>query len=164
MDYKIIAVDFDGTCVTHEFPKTGKNIGAELVLKRLVDEGNNIICVSMRSEEQISEFGIDTIQSIKDWFKENDINLTAINKNPDQESWSQSRKIYAHTYIDDQFLGCPLLMNGSYSTRPFVDWYKVAILLYKQGFIENDITDLLKELRVKYPKLYMNYEYNNVSF
>lgn len=24
----IIAVDFDGTCVTHEFPKVGKDIGA----------------------------------------------------------------------------------------------------------------------------------------
>lgn len=23
-----IAVDFDGTCVTHDFPKVGKNIGA----------------------------------------------------------------------------------------------------------------------------------------
>lgn len=26
----IIAVDFDGTCVTHEFPRVGKEIGAYL--------------------------------------------------------------------------------------------------------------------------------------
>ena len=26
----IIAVDFDGTCVTHEYPNVGKNIGAVL--------------------------------------------------------------------------------------------------------------------------------------
>ena len=24
----IIAIDFDGTCVTHEYPKIGKDIGA----------------------------------------------------------------------------------------------------------------------------------------
>lgn len=32
----IIAVDFDGTCVTHEFPRVGKDIGAVPVLKELV--------------------------------------------------------------------------------------------------------------------------------
>ena len=47
----LISVDSDGTCVTHEFPKTGRNIGAEIVLKALVDEGHNIICMSMRSKE-----------------------------------------------------------------------------------------------------------------
>lgn len=31
----IIAVDFDGTCVTHEFPKVGKDIGAAPILKNL---------------------------------------------------------------------------------------------------------------------------------
>lgn len=34
-----ICIDFDGTCVTHEFPKVGKNIGAEIVLKELVGNG-----------------------------------------------------------------------------------------------------------------------------
>lgn len=33
----VIAVDFDGTCVTHEFPKVGKDIGAVPVLKELVE-------------------------------------------------------------------------------------------------------------------------------
>jgi hypothetical protein len=32
----IIAVDFDGTCVTHDFPHVGKDIGAVPVLKELV--------------------------------------------------------------------------------------------------------------------------------
>jgi hypothetical protein len=27
---RIIAVDFDGTCVTHEYPSIGKDIGAVL--------------------------------------------------------------------------------------------------------------------------------------
>ena len=34
----IIAVDFDVTCVTHEFPKVGKDIGAVPVLKELIGE------------------------------------------------------------------------------------------------------------------------------
>ena len=44
-----IAVDFDGTCVTHDFPKVGKNIGAEIVLKKLADKGHKIILYTMRS-------------------------------------------------------------------------------------------------------------------
>lgn len=30
----IIAIDFDGTCVTHEFPKIGKDIGAAPAFRR----------------------------------------------------------------------------------------------------------------------------------
>lgn len=28
-----IGIDFDGTCVTHDFPRIGKDIGAQPVLK-----------------------------------------------------------------------------------------------------------------------------------
>ena len=31
----IIAIDFDGTCVTHDFPRVGSDIGAIPVLKNL---------------------------------------------------------------------------------------------------------------------------------
>jgi hypothetical protein len=31
-----ICIDFDGTCVTHEFPNIGKDIGAIPVLKRKI--------------------------------------------------------------------------------------------------------------------------------
>ena len=33
---KVIALDFDGTVVTHDYPAVGKDIGAEPVLKNLV--------------------------------------------------------------------------------------------------------------------------------
>ena len=39
----IIAVDFDGTCVTHKFPDIGENIGAEIVLKKLADDGSELL-------------------------------------------------------------------------------------------------------------------------
>ena len=43
-----IAVDFDETCVTHEYPNTGRNIGAEIVLKALVECGHKLILHTMR--------------------------------------------------------------------------------------------------------------------
>ena len=43
-----IAVDFDGTCVTHEYPKVGKDIGAAPVLKKLIKEGHQLILHTMR--------------------------------------------------------------------------------------------------------------------
>jgi conserved hypothetical protein len=47
----IIAVDFDGTCVTHEFPRVGEEIGAAEVLKELTDKGHKIILFTMRSHQ-----------------------------------------------------------------------------------------------------------------
>lgn len=35
----IIALDFDGTAVTHEYPEIGKDIGAVPVLKELLEKG-----------------------------------------------------------------------------------------------------------------------------
>lgn len=32
------AVDFDGTVVTHNYPEVGKNVGAEIILKKLAEE------------------------------------------------------------------------------------------------------------------------------
>jgi hydroxymethylpyrimidine pyrophosphatase-like HAD family hydrolase len=46
----IIAIDFDGTCVTHEYPKVGREIGASKVLKELVDSGHQLILFTMRSD------------------------------------------------------------------------------------------------------------------
>ena len=47
-----IAIDFDGTCTTHEFPKIGKDIGAVRVLKRLINNGHNLILFTMRSDRR----------------------------------------------------------------------------------------------------------------
>ena len=45
-----IAIDFDGTCVTHEYPNIGKDIGAIPVLKQLVKDGHKLILYTMRSD------------------------------------------------------------------------------------------------------------------
>ena len=51
----IIGIDFDGTCVTHEYPLIGRHIGAVEVLKKLVDKNHLLILFTMRSGKQLEE-------------------------------------------------------------------------------------------------------------
>ena len=120
-----IAVDFDGTCVTHEYPEIGKPIGSVFVLKQLVSAGHKLILWTMRSGKELE----DAIN----WFKENEIPLFGVQTNPTQKSWTTSPKAYAHIYIDDAALGCPLIKDPTISDRPFVDWIKVIDLLKEEG-------------------------------
>lgn len=113
----IIAVDFDGTCVTHEYPNVGKEIGAAQVLKRITDAGHKIILFTMRSGKEL--------QDAVNWFKQNNIPLFGINENPEQHTWTESPKPYAHMYIDDAAFGCPLLFNDEISSRGFVNWQTI---------------------------------------
>lgn len=138
-----IAIDFDGTCVTHEFPLIGKNIGAVPVLKRLVKNGHNLILFTMRSDivnpqGEDNELHLESGNYLTDavnWFKENDIPLYGIQTNPTQHTWTTSPKAYAHLYIDDAALGCPLKYDSAHSDRPFVDWAKVLIYLQSMNII-----------------------------
>lgn len=116
----IIAIDFDGTCVTHAYPEIGLEIGAAPVIKKLVDRGDQIILFTMRSGEELKQ--------AVEWFSKNEIPLFGVNQNPQQHTWTTSPKPYAHIYIDDAALGVPLTMpiNGE---RGFVDWAAVATLL-----------------------------------
>lgn len=123
----IIGIDFDGTCVTHDYPRIGKEIGAIEVLKRLVEAGHKLILNTMRSGKEL--------QDAIDWFNENGIELYGVNENPTQKRWTQSPKVYAHLYIDDAALGCPLRMNSDLSERPFVDWEVVSFLLEDNAII-----------------------------
>lgn len=140
----VINIDFDGTVVTHDFPKVGKSIGAESVLKELVNNGHKLILFTMRSDkkEQNKSSDPNIIQingqflsdSIK-WFERNDIPLYGIQTNPDQKLWTDSPKSYAELMIDDSAFGCPLKYDINLSSRPFVDWDKVRIGLIEKGLI-----------------------------
>ena len=122
----VIAIDFDGTCVTHAFPNVGKEIGAVGVIKALVNKGHKIILFTMRDLEYLTPAVA--------WFEKNDIPLYGINDNPGAK-WSTSRKVYADMYIDDMALGIPLKMDYNKSNRPFVDWTGVESLLKKKGIL-----------------------------
>ena len=116
-----IAIDFDGTCVTHEYPNIGREIGAENVLHRIVESGGKLILWTMRSDKELRE----AIQ----WFEDRGIPLYGVQRNPTQDNWTTSPKAYAKIYIDDAALGCPLI-SGADGERPYVNWKSVETLLF----------------------------------
>lgn len=163
----IIAVDFDGTCVTHDFPNVGKNIGAEIVLRKLSDKGHKIILYTMRSHpsektEKAGTSGMipttnDCLQDAIDWFEKYNIPLYGVNNNPSQHSWTDSPKVYANMYIDDAALGIPLVYNDmsfmydSSMMRPYVSWVRVSEMLWRADILSTtDLEDIKKEFNKQY--------------
>ena len=97
-----IAVDFDGTIVTHEYPNIGKELPfATDTLKLLMKEGHQLILWSVREGELLD-------QAI-DWCKERGVEFYAINKDYPEETLGNnnhfSRKIKADIFIDDRNIG-----------------------------------------------------------
>ncbi len=139
-----IGIDFDGTCVTHDYPNVGKDIGAVPILKKLVEQGHQLILFTMRSDKPETvnshfEFVAKEELYLTDavnWFKQNDIPLYGIQTNPTQFTWTTSPKAYCHLYIDDAGLGCPLTFNQYISSRPFVNWTEVEKMLKDMSVIK----------------------------
>lgn len=129
----IISIDFDGTCVTHEFPFVDKDIGAVPVLKELVENGNQLILFTIRSDNNKGNLLRDSVY----WFKENEIPLYGIQTNPSQSTWTSSPKAYAEIYIHDAALGCPLIYSENVE-RPYVNWIKVREIQIDRGIIKFD--------------------------
>ena len=73
-----VVLDFDGTVVKHRYPAVGEDIGAVPVLRKLVQNGHDLLLSTMRSRD--SE-GVDTLQPALDWFASNDIPLYGVNEN-----------------------------------------------------------------------------------
>ena len=121
-----IGIDFDGCLVSWNFPLVGKDIGSAEVCRDLVKKGVKIILYTMRDKEFLDD-------AVK-WCKDNNIELYGINENPSQ-NWSDSRKVHADIYIDDQALGCPLKEDKTISDRPFVDWKKIRKMLEDKGIL-----------------------------
>ena len=132
----IFAIDFDGTCVTHEFPNVGRDIGAAPVLKALLANGHQLILWTVRGKDLVIESGSYLDDAVQ-WFKDNDIELYGINENPEQKTWSKSPKVFANLYIDDMALGAPL-KNGINGERPYIDWELVERTFIDDGLIISD--------------------------
>ncbi len=121
-----IAVDFDGTIVSHDYPHIGYDLGAVPLLKELQSKGHRLILYTMRHDQ--------LLQKAIDWCAQRGLKFNYINTNPDQKSWTSSPKIYADIYIDDAALGCPIkFMDGV--RRPVVDWDKVRRMLEEEGVL-----------------------------
>lgn len=124
----VFAVDFDGTAVSHEYPEVGKDIGAQRVLKRLLEKGHRLILYTMRSGKQLED--------AVNWYKENQIELFGVQFHPTQHTWTTSNKCYANYFIDDAAIGVPLKHDPEISKREFVDWDALEILLVSYGLLD----------------------------
>jgi len=96
----IIAIDFDGTIVDHEFPDIGElRKDSKEVINRLYDEDYYIIIWTCRAAFQL-------IEAIK-FLNENNIKYHKINENADFDiiGFKPSPKIFYNILIDDAMLG-----------------------------------------------------------
>lgn len=122
-----IAIDFDGTVVTHAYPELGEDAGAVPVLKELTDNGCRLILYTMRHGKLLD----DAVE----WFRARGIPLYAVNENPKQARWTSSPKIHADLYIDDSNLGCPIRFIDGVK-RPVADWVRIREQLVNEGFLD----------------------------
>lgn len=99
-EYAYIAIDFDNCVVSDLYPEIGVSLNAEKILKKLVAKGHKLILWTIRSGEPL--------QKAVQWFKDNGIELFAVNENPDFEHDDYSRKIYYDLCIDDRNIGVPV--------------------------------------------------------
>ncbi len=98
-----IAVDFDGTIVTHDYP----NIGSELpfateTLRMLIKDRHRLILWSVREGK--------LLQDAVDWCKERGVEFYAVNRDFPEERGVEnnnhfSRKLKADYFIDDKGIG-----------------------------------------------------------
>ena len=122
----VIAVDFDGTVVTHSYPRVGDDAPyAANALRWLLAASPSVRYVlwTMRSG--------DTLADAVAWYERQQIPLFGVNVNPEQHEWTQSPKAYANIYIDDAALGCPLLKLSKHE-RPVVDWARLMPMLCRK--------------------------------
>lgn len=100
-DSMIIAIDFDGTISRGKFPAiTGLQPYALDVINRLYESGHYLIINTCRSDDHLLE--------AINWLLGQGIKFHRVNDNHPEESArynNNSRKIYAHLYIDDKNLG-----------------------------------------------------------
>ena len=96
-----IAVDFDGTIVTHEYPKIGKEIPFAIdTLKRLQKYPDILLILwTVREGPQLEE--------AVEFCRERGLEFYAVNKNYPEENkeYPEPRKLKADLFIDDRNLG-----------------------------------------------------------
>ena len=95
----IIAVDFDGTVVEHEYPKIGKPISFAIeTLLQLQRDGHILIMWSVRDGK--------LLQEAVDYCASKGLVFYAANKNyPEEDVIKASRKLNADMFIDDRNVG-----------------------------------------------------------
>ena len=130
----VIGLDFNGTCLTYNFPDgIGHDIGAVPVLRRIIEAGHQIVLMTGAEREPMEPKQLECYQKSIEWFEQNGIPIIGINHNPTLTY--QPKKLCCDLYIDDHCLGIPMTANYALSDRPFIDWPRVEIMLEELGII-----------------------------
>lgn len=115
-----IGLDFDGTLCFHRFPEVGNPIpGAFEWIRKWMEKKPVLILHTMRSDGE--HFG-DTLTAAVEFCRSQGVEFEGLNEGVGDREWTDSPKPYAHVYVDDLALGCPLICDEHYSAHPFVDW------------------------------------------
>lgn len=98
----VIAVDFDGTIVSHAYPQIGKERPFAIeTLKQLIKDGHQLILWTVRE-------GILLDEAVY-WCKERGVEFWAVNRDYPEEIRSNnnhfSRKLKVDMFIDDRNIG-----------------------------------------------------------
>lgn len=94
----IIAVDFDGTIVEHQYPGIGREKPFAIdTLKKLAKEHHRLILWTVREGK--------LLQEAIDFCKERGLEFYAVNRNYPEEKHPTERKLRAEMWIDDRNLG-----------------------------------------------------------
>lgn len=124
----VIAVDFDGTIVDHEYPRIGaEKLFAFQTLRALQDKGHRLILWTIRDGK--------TLEDAVEYCRSNGIEFYAVNENFPNEGFDpgQSRKVNADIFIDDRnvggFLGWGEIWNAIEGEELEYDSYKKKGLL-----------------------------------
>lgn len=91
----IIAIDFDGTLVTNDFPAIGE-IKPDVVewVREQNERGATIILFTTRQNKKLRE--------ARDFCESNNIPIDYYNENPDWLPFETSGKVFADLYVDDR--------------------------------------------------------------
>ena len=124
----IIAVDFDGTIVEHDYPRIGKPIPFAIeVLRRLQETGRHTFLLWTVREG-------DLLQEALDYCSKNGVEFYAANKNyPEEEDGESPRKLMADVFIDDKNIG------------GLPDWVNIYNAIMSDSLYFEDIDDYTSE-------------------
>jgi hypothetical protein len=99
----IIAIDFDGTIVEHEFPEIGtEKQGAFEKIKQYQVLGHQVILWTCRNDEETKFPNRKLLTEAVEFCKLNGVVFDAVNSNVPDLGFNPLPKIYADLYIDDR--------------------------------------------------------------
>ncbi len=123
----VIAIDFDGTVVTHEYPNIGEDAGATEVLKELVRNRNKLILYTMRSGK--------LLDAAKSWFAERKFRCSPSMRTPSRAD-GPSRRRSMPISISTTATWAVRSRSSTAVRAPVADWVKIREQLVRDGYLD----------------------------